>query len=530
MSDAVPDVAVVACEESPADAYAALYEQEHPRLVGYARSLTSNAWLAEDLVAEAHFRVWRRIQGGHHIDNVPAYLRTTIRHLATTVGANAAREIPRDPEGGHAWPEAAESAPGTDPMQRIAYVDLLARVLDQLPQRWVKALWLAEAEDQSLEAVGKAIGAGKGATAVLLHRAREGMRQAFLRTMPGAPDNPACAAYWERMPAFVRGEATDKQAGDVDSHLLDCPDCHGRMRLLAHANHRLPALTGPALLVFLTSGSAKFLLALAGTGAAAAGSGTPPSGGGALKVAQRSVRHLLRGQVRQAGPLAVTVAGVGVVAVAGAAVAAGLALTGNDPGAAQQRAAAPSHSGGGEPPQPAPPGGASGGGTGGAPGGGPGGGPGTAAGGAQGAGPSGDQPQSWRSEPTPSRSVAAIPSLPSPLLPLAPAEPGTPGLTPNPSVSAQTTAPTGAPPPSPTTGPTSGPTTGPTSGPTAAPTVTPRPPTPTPSRPTPTFTPTDPTPSVPVPPTDEPSPDPTSSLHCGWHWWGSTLVWICTWQ
>ncbi|MFE5740022.1 sigma factor [Streptomyces celluloflavus] len=522
MSDAVPDVAVMACEESPADAYAALYEQEHPRLVGYARSLTSNAWLAEDLVAEAHFRVWRRIQGGHHIDNVPAYLRTTIRHLATTVGANAAREIPRDPEGGHAWPEAAESAPGTDPMQRIAYVDLLARVLDQLPQRWVKALWLAEAEDQSLEAVGKAIGAGKGATAVLLHRAREGMRQAFLRTMPGAPDNPACAAYWERMPAFVRGEATDKQAGDVDSHLLDCPDCHGRMRLLAHANHRLPALTGPALLVFLTSGSAKFLLALAGTGAAAAGSGTPPSGGGALKVAQRSVRHLLRGQVRQAGPLAVTVAGVGVVAVAGAAVAAGLALTGNVPGPPQQRAAAPSHSGGGEPPQPASPGGASGGGTGGAPGGGPG----TAAGGAQGAGPSGDQPQSWRSEPAPSRSVASIPSLPSPLLPLAPAEPGTPGLTPKPSVSAQTTAPTGAPPPSPTTGPT----TGPTSGPTTAPTVTPRPPTPTPPRPTPTFTPTDPTPSVPVPPTAEPSPDPTSSLHCGWHWWGSTLVWICTWQ
>ncbi|MFD7668033.1 sigma factor, partial [Streptomyces sp. NPDC059788] len=335
-------------QASAADHYTRLYESEHPRLVAYARSLTTNAWLAEDLVAEAHFRVWRRIQAGHRIDNVPAYLRTTIRHLASAVGAAASREIPQDPEDGQVWPATGPAAESADPAQRVAYVDLLARVMGRLPQRWVTALWLAEAEDQPLEAVGKAIGAGKGATAVLLHRAREGMRQAFLGSVPGTPDNPACGAHWERMPAFVRGEATAKQADGVTGHLAGCPDCQARMALLTRANDRLPALTGPALLVLLAGGSAKFLLPLAGAGAAAAGGGHT-AGSGALHSVQKSVRHLLRGQIGQAGPVAATVAGVGVAVVAGVAVAAGIALTGDDvPSPAGRAAAAPGAPGDGD--------------------------------------------------------------------------------------------------------------------------------------------------------------------------------------
>ncbi|WP_244308709.1 zf-HC2 domain-containing protein, partial [Streptomyces monomycini] len=216
------------------------------------------------------------------------------------------------------------------------------------------ALWLAEAEDQPLEAVGKAIGAGKGATAVLLHRAREGMRQAFLGSVPGTPDDPACEVHWQRLPAYVRGEATAKQADGVTGHLADCPGCRARMALLTRANDRLPALTGPALLALLAGGSAKFLLPLAGAGAAAAGgahaagSGTATSVPHALTAVRKSVRHLLRGQLGQAGPVAAAVAGVGVAVVAGVAVATGIALTGGDTApTAERTAAAPDGAGGG---------------------------------------------------------------------------------------------------------------------------------------------------------------------------------------
>ncbi|MFB1049306.1 hypothetical protein ACEWKJ_41175, partial [Streptomyces chrestomyceticus] len=137
-------------------------------------------------------------------------------------------------------------------------------------------------------------------------------------------------------------------------HRADCPDCRARMALLTRANDRLPALTGPALLVLLAGGSAKFLLPLAGAGAAAAGgahaagSGAAASVHKALTAVQKSVRHLLRGQIGQAGPVAATVAGAGVAVVAGVAVAAGIALTGDETApTAERTAAAPDGAGGG---------------------------------------------------------------------------------------------------------------------------------------------------------------------------------------
>ncbi|MFK8850398.1 sigma factor [Streptomyces sp. Ac-502] len=479
---------------SAADDYTRLYEREHPRLVAYARSLTTSAWLAEDLVAEAHFRVWRRIRSGHRIDNVPAYLRTTIRHLASAVGAAAAREIPQDPEDGRPWPGTGPAAEHDDPAQRVAYVDLLARVMERLPQRWVTALWLAEAEDQPLEAVGKAIGAGKGATAVLLHRAREGMRQAFLGSMPGTPDDPACEVHWQRLPAYVRGEATAKQADGVTGHLADCPDCRARMALLTRANDRLPALTGPALLVLLAGGSAKFLLPLAGAGAAAAGgahaagSGAATSVQNALTAVRRSVRHLLRGQIGQAGPVAATAAGVGVAVVAGVAVAAGIALTGGATAPTAERTAAAPDGGGG-------------------------------------AGRAVPGATAERSATSVSTGAPAVPSAPAARdtasTPPAPRAGTTASPAPGPSGSrAPAPSATGRPGPTPVpTGPATSPAPDPTaSGPTGSPTARPTP-VPTPTRtPLPTITPT---------PTVSPTPTtgPTPPGHCLWTWrWGPVRV------
>ncbi|MCX4834827.1 hypothetical protein OG746_39690 [Streptomyces sp. NBC_01016] len=329
-------------------AYARIYEAEQPRLVAYARSLTGSPWLADDLVAEAHFRVWRRLAAGHVIDNVAAYLTTTVRHLAASAGRGAARETPLDP---HAGVEPVQVSNGThasygsfgsygsggygdqDPATRASAVDLLSQVLGQLPKRWVKALWLAEAEGQPLEAVGRGIGAGSGATAVLLHRAREGMRQAFLRAHPGTPDDPACESHWDRMPAHVRGSASARQSEKLLAHVDDCDDCRARLTVLLRANDRLPALVGPALLIFVLGGAGKFLVPLAaGAGATGAAAGGHGSGSGLL----HGVKHALAGGAKAQG----AVAGVLGVSVAGAAVAAGLMLAGNGDTVPPQRSAA----------------------------------------------------------------------------------------------------------------------------------------------------------------------------------------------
>ncbi|MFI8872644.1 sigma factor [Streptomyces sp. NPDC055243] len=346
MTDVSADASADGPVTTPATAtYSRIYEEEQPRLVAYARSLTGNAWVADDLVAEAHFRVWRRLSAGHEIENVPAYLMTTVRNLAVTVGRGSARETPHDP---HA-PESVEAVEafgafdgvagvGDDPGDRVSSVDLLGRVLGQLPERWVKALWLAEAEGQPLETVGRRIGAGQGATAVLLHRAREGMRQAFLRAHPGTPEDPACEQHWDRIPGHIRGEASARQSERLLAHLDGCADCRGRLALLARANDRLPALVGPALLIFVLGGAGKFLVPLAagsvGAGSVGAGSAAGSGGHGGFL---HGIRHALTG----GGKLPVAAVGAVGASLVGAAVAAGLLLGGSGSGHAvpPQRAA-----------------------------------------------------------------------------------------------------------------------------------------------------------------------------------------------
>ncbi|MFF0737512.1 sigma-70 family RNA polymerase sigma factor [Streptomyces chartreusis] len=326
MSDGSPKVPAQASPPASATAsYARIYEEQQPRLVAFARSLTrNNSWAAEDLVAEAHFRVWRRLSQGHEIENVPAYLMTTVRHLAATAVVGEARETPHDPRSGGRTEVSARAEEAADPAEQVSSVDLLVRVLGQLPERWVQALWLAEAEGQPLEAVGQRIGAKQGATAVLLHRAREGMRQAFLRSQTGAPDDPACEVHWVRMPAYVRGNATARQSERLLAHVDACDDCRGRLAVLIRANDRLPALVGPALLVFAVGGAGKFLLPLAAGSVGAAG---VASAAGALSGQIGGALHAVRQAVAGGGAGAkVPVAVAAGATVAGAALAMMLAL------------------------------------------------------------------------------------------------------------------------------------------------------------------------------------------------------------
>lgn len=317
-------------EEEYAARYAALYKEHNAQLVSYAWSLTGSATMAEDLAAEAHFRVWRRIQAGHQIENVAAYLTTTVRNLAAGLG-RAQREIARDvaelPEDpAHATVHAAAIE---DPEQRASHVDLITRLLKELPDRWAKALWYAEVEDLPMEAVGEKIGANAGTTAVVLTRARERLRQAFLLSQPGMPLSEECEPYWKHMATIVRGTASAKRTRNVTDHCDECDDCRSRLLMLTETNTRLPALLGPALLAGVLGGGAWFVPAVAGAGAAGAGA----AAGTAVRAGSRAGRHArlgLHGRLARHG-LTPTKMAVGSVAAVGiAATVATLALGSTD--------------------------------------------------------------------------------------------------------------------------------------------------------------------------------------------------------
>lgn len=273
---------VTRADEQYAARYAALYRETNAQLIAYARALTGSATTAEDLAAEAHFRVWRRIRAGHEIENVPAYLTATVRNLAAGLGrtrreiaADAAR-LPEDPLRGAAAVE--------DPERRAAQVDLISRLLRELPDRWTKALWYAEVEDLPTEAVGEKIGASAGTTAVVLSRARERLRQAFLQSQPGTPLSEDCEPYWKQMARVVRGTASARRTKSAAEHCDECADCRARMLALTDANTRLPALLGPAILTGVLSAGAWFARALGAAGAGAAA-------GTAVRAGSRVGRH-----------------------------------------------------------------------------------------------------------------------------------------------------------------------------------------------------------------------------------------------
>jgi RNA polymerase sigma factor (sigma-70 family) len=320
-------------EDEYAARYSVLYKEHNAQLVAYARSLTGGAAMAEDLAAEAHYRVWRRMRAGHRIDNVAAYLTTTVRNLAAGLAraqheiARDAAEMPEDP--------AREGAAVEDPEHRASHVDLISRLLKELPDRWAKALWYAEVEDLPMEEVGAKIGANAGTTAVVLTRARERLRQAFLLSQPGAPLSGECGQYWKHMATVVRGTASARRTRNVTEHCDECDDCRSRMLALTAANTRLPALLGPALLAGVLAGGAWFVPAVAGGVAAGTAAGT------AARAGSRAGRHARVGaKARIAGrglsPTKTVVAGsVAAVAVAATVATLALASSGNPTAAAQ---------------------------------------------------------------------------------------------------------------------------------------------------------------------------------------------------
>jgi RNA polymerase sigma factor (sigma-70 family) len=329
------------------DEYAALYREHNARLVAYARSLTGSSAVAEDLAAEAHFRVWRRIHAGHVVENPSAYLTTTVRNLAAGLG-RAQHEITRDVAELPEDPQRAETL-AEDPERRASQVDLISRLLKELPERWAKALWYAEVEDLPMEAVGERIGASAGTTAVVLTRARERLRQAFLQSQHGRPANEECEQYWKQMPTIVRATASARRTKSVLDHCEGCEDCRTRMLALTEANTRLPLLLGPALLGIVLGGGAWFLPTVAGVGAATgAAVGAKTAGAAAARAGTRAgsgARHARLGAKARlmkhgVSPAKATVYGATAAAVGIAAVAAAMALGASNPPSHTNTAAA----------------------------------------------------------------------------------------------------------------------------------------------------------------------------------------------
>jgi len=253
---------------------------------------------APERVAEAFTRVYRALLDGRGPDtNFQAYLYSAVRNAHVDAVRRGRREIAIDDLGVEL---PAEDDVEDDVLTRLD-ASPVRRAFARLRPSWRTVLWHTAVLGESHEQVAQRMDTTPNAVAVLLFRAREGLRQAYLAEHVRDTGDKACSRVAPHLPAYVRGRLTPRRQRVVEEHVDECSRCRVAVLDLTQINDDLGAVLTPAVLLGVT-------------GAAAGGAA--------------ALKGLLVGLVARVTDAGKGVAAAGGVAVAAtAAVAVGFALT-----------------------------------------------------------------------------------------------------------------------------------------------------------------------------------------------------------
>lgn len=262
-------------------AYEELYRAHLDGARNLARILVGTD-LADELVAESFARVLSALRsGGGPTDNFRAYLHVTIRN-GYRDGLRATTEAPVSDQPwllDDAEPAPEEMVEGLD--ETVA-VDALS----SLPESWQKVLWHVEVEGRKPAEVAQILDMRPGAVSSLAHRAREGLKRAYLDHHAGpAPAAQDCQWAHQRMSQHARGDLGARAEQKFDAHLDSCDRCSAAYLSVSAVNQKLAGYVLPAVLLLALPGAGKGLLWLGGAaaagGAGAAGGASGGASGGA---------------------------------------------------------------------------------------------------------------------------------------------------------------------------------------------------------------------------------------------------------
>lgn len=284
-------------------AFGELFARHAAAVRGYALRCCADVADAEDMAAEAFFRVFQAVRRGAGPDGNPrAYLFTVVRRLAAERSMRC-RDVPvSDDELRHQVDDRSEPAPAS----RVD-LQLIAHAFRTLPRRWKAVLWRIEVEGEPPATAAPHFGLSANATAALARRARQGLRAAYLQAHLGSTGgDTGCRAVVAKLGAFTAGQVSGAEADRIRLHLAGCPECADRHAELVDVCAGLRRHAGA-------------LVPLAGTGT-----------GHHLLLAKATLGRWVGGVVAGVR-LKVAVAAVSVVAVGGTGLAVGPLVARLDP-------------------------------------------------------------------------------------------------------------------------------------------------------------------------------------------------------
>ena len=225
-------------------AYGVLFERHEAAARALARQLSHSATESDDLVADAFARVLQALdRGAGPTEAFRPYLLTTVRRQWwRRARITSTEEGSDDPEhDGH--PDIAVDAVPDRTDEALA-----AEAFSSLPERWQVVLWHTEVEGASPPDIAKLLDISPNAAAALAHRAREGLRQAFLQAhLQHTPKGP-CRIVAERLGAYARDGLGKRDKAKVEAHLATCEQCAELESEVRDVNGTLRSLVAPALL------------------------------------------------------------------------------------------------------------------------------------------------------------------------------------------------------------------------------------------------------------------------------------------
>jgi RNA polymerase sigma factor (sigma-70 family) len=270
----VPDAELIAAvREGDVSAFGVLYERHLVAAKRAAVCLASTQAEREDLVAEAFTRVLRMLREGRGPDEeFRPYLLVTLRNTAIS-GTSRGAPVSLYAEVPEMTPARGADGPVIDRWNASAAADAFA----SLPERWRVVLWHTEIENESPAEVAPLLGMRPNSVAALAYRAREGLRQAYLRMHTPEPPRRECRPTVDKLAGYVRHNVPLPLSRKIGKHLNVCAECRDRAEALRKVNSELRSLVGP--LVLGAPLAAAYLPAPAVTGAVSGAlGGTAASG------------------------------------------------------------------------------------------------------------------------------------------------------------------------------------------------------------------------------------------------------------
>ncbi|MFB6820665.1 sigma-70 family RNA polymerase sigma factor [Streptomyces virginiae] len=239
-----------------------VFARHHPSVLAYARTCCRDMATAQDLAAEAFARTYRAIAWGAGPEYAwRPYLLTCVRRLATTWARDAART--RLSDDFEEW--AAQLSDGRDAEDAVFSEEeesLVLRAYRSLPERWQAVLWHSVVEREPAAETAARLGISAGGVGSLVARAREGLREAYLRAHLDRTASDECRHYGGQIAARLRRPGR-RITRDLGRHLQGCDGCARAERDLRDVNGRLGVLLLGGVLLWNPEA---FLTALGGGG------------------------------------------------------------------------------------------------------------------------------------------------------------------------------------------------------------------------------------------------------------------------